>query len=171
MVFGFCYFFSLGMHRKSQEAAEALNNEESGGSDREDTQSKQSDISITSPGSNKPKTPSGSTSSASAIPTSTPSHDSSISRHSVTPTSSSTIPTAPKTASPSNKPASPHHHNSVEPSKANGEMPLVGSPPHVHFHPESDPEAFRWVDYHRDPISYIRCDLFNKPILIPFDYF
>ena len=42
-------FRLLGMHRKSMEAAETLKNDDSGGSDREDTASKASDSSMQSP--------------------------------------------------------------------------------------------------------------------------
>ncbi|XP_058838271.1 visual system homeobox 2-like isoform X2 [Topomyia yanbarensis] len=45
-----------------------------------------------------------------------------------------------------------HHHSPVD-SK---EFKVAGSSPTgSSYHPENDPEAFRWVDY-RDPVSYIR---------------
>ncbi|XP_053684711.1 visual system homeobox 2-like [Sabethes cyaneus] len=47
---------------------------------------------------------------------------------------------------------STHHHSPVD----NKEFKLTSSSPTGNsYHPENDPEAFRWVDY-RDPVSYIR---------------
>lgn len=52
-------------------------------------------------------------------------------------------------------PAHPAHHHSPVDSKEfklnSRSSPTSGNS----YHPENDPEAFRWVDY-RDPVSYIR---------------
>lgn len=158
------------MHRKSQEAADALNNDDSGNSDREDAQSKCSDISITnlSCTSTNNKASNNMSGAASSGPTPTSNANNELSaRHSVTPTSAASPSVAGKMTSPSSitTTPSPHHLATVESAahKGGGELPpppLVGSPPHGHYHPEADPEAFRWVDYNRDPISFIRCAFF-----------
>lgn len=162
------------MHRKSQEAADALNNDDSGNSDREDAQSKCSDISITnlSTTSANNKTSHNKSGAASSGHTPTSMHNESSARHSVTPTSAASPSAAAKlTSSPSmTTTPSPHHLTSIESAAAAAAAaahkndlpppPLVGSPPHGHYHPDTDPEAFRWVDYSRDPISFIRCDFF-----------
>lgn len=168
----------LGMHRKSQEAADALNNDDSCNSDRDDTQSKCSDISISTISNSKSKGKSGAassvtpTSAATALtPTSTPSNHEASTRLMVTPTSSpaSSITIGggmPKVTSPSIATSTPppHHLTTVESTtKTNGEISsLVNSTPLSHYHPDTDPEAFRWVDYNRDPISFIRCDIYHN---------
>lgn len=177
------------MHRKSQEAADALNNDDSCNSDRDDTQSKCSDISISNISVKKGKsdgnlsvTPTGA--ATAAIPMGSPlkheKHDKheTTTRHSVTPTSSSSSSitiggglTMPKVTSPSitttsTPPPHPHHHMTAVESKshAKGDLTLVSSTPHSHYHPDTDAEAFRWVDY-RDPISFIRCEFYHNKTL------
>lgn len=181
------------MHKKSLEAAEALKNDESGNSDREDSQSKASDVSSVGNNNNNKSSPSSSSSSStgqlgshgfvgSAL------HDS---RHSVTPTSSSgpsvglppmivTSPGASSTPSttvasitppPPPPPLSSHHLSAMEAKSQTDAMSIMSSPSHPNYHPEGDPEAFRWVDFNRDPISFIRCDFVNLFFLIDFTFF
>lgn len=173
------------MHRKSQEAADALNNDDSCNSDRDDTQSKSSDISISNISIKKGKsddtlygTPTGV--GTAVIPTGTSlkheKHEKleTTTRHSVTPTSSSSstitigcgmpkVTISPSIATTSPPPPPPHHHLTTVESKglAKGELPMITSTPHSHYHPDTDAEAFRWVDY-RDPISFIRCDIYHN---------
>lgn len=184
------YFFSRviflsGMHRKSLEAAEALKNDESGNSDRDDAASKTSDISI-SGGNSKLHNMQTNNSMSSCMPKAT-SVDT-VSCHSITPTSSSgsgsSVPTssgmdgATTTITTASTPPSSgngvggggggggshtpplslsqHHHHQHLLDQKSKEINLVSSPPHLSYHPDNDPEAFRWVDYNRDPISFIR---------------
>lgn len=160
------------MHRKSLEAAEALKNDDSGNSDREDEQSKASDISSTGNPNSKSmaskQKPNGSCSvtSPTNLTSNAANHETMSSRLSVTPTSStgqpshvtsspvsaSTISTTGATTSPP-PPQLPVHHLGILESKS-----MMSSPTHPNFHHDGDPEAFRWVDYNRDPISFIRCD-------------
>ncbi|XP_029734034.2 homeobox protein aristaless isoform X2 [Aedes albopictus] len=46
-----------------------------------------------------------------------------------------------------------HHHSPVDSKEF--KLNATVSPTGNSYHPENDPEAFRWVDY-RDPVSYIR---------------
>lgn len=160
------------MHRKSLEAAEALKNDESGNSDREDTASKASDIS--SSGKHLPPSNNNSAiqlgvssvdtmSCTSVTPTSASSgttnatiHDSSNATTSIS--STTTITTSPISHSPQHQPP-PHHSHQSSHHLANldkKEMNLVTNTQHSNYHHDNDPEAFRWVDYNRDPISFIR---------------
>lgn len=232
------------MHRKSLEAAEALKNEDSGNSDREDSASKNSDMSsstghknmMSSPNASlsmrqggphidhlslNPATP-RSPSNCSAINVTSP--NPSATPTSLSPSSPSPLPTRPSSTSshhhqqqsqhnqqpahhqpphkhhhqqhhiqqhlqhannnhhqshpsithnphipsppliaPSTQPMSPQHHLSVHAIDAKAkELGLVASPHYPnasnyqHGPLDSDPEAFRWVDYNRDPISFIR---------------
>lgn len=150
------------MHRKSLEAAEALKNDESGNSDREETTSKASDTSTSTCGQNK--TPNQMASPCSSTgPTNlitTPNH--SI----VSPTLSTTAsvhshsspPPSQQHPTQSSTPPSHHHHQQQlqqqQISMENKSLKDNSSQPHPSFHPE-DPEAFRLVDF-RDPISFIR---------------
>lgn len=163
------------MHRKSLEAAEALKNDDSGNSDREDAQSKASDISSTGNPSSKSYTHQQKQSGSMTSPSLN--HDMLSSRHSVTPTSStgpsshvasspvsvstnSTIGGAQSTTPPLPPPPPASHHLSGNGGNGVGSIEpksLLSSPTHPNFHHENDPEAFRWVDYNRDPISFIRC--------------
>lgn len=187
VIHAFFIVFSLfvGMHRKSLEAAEALKNDDSGNSDREDAQSKASDVSSTgghpiskSQSSSTPQTnqkSSGGNNSGMITPpshlSSPVNHESLSSRHSVTPTSSSgpTI-THNLTASPSATSIGGHVSSTTPPPLPPSALPvhhlkaleskrLMSSSPHANFHHDNDSEAFRWVDYNRDPISFIRCDI------------
>lgn len=169
------------MHRKSLEAAEALKNDDSGNSDREDAQSKASDVSSTGGNPNSKSQISHSSQQHQKLSgnggmmtppshmSSPVNHESMSSRHSVTPTSSTgpashNMTSSPSTASitgpvsttpPPMPPSSlPVHHLTALDSKR-----MISSSPHTNFHHESDTEAFRWVDYNRDPISFIRCDI------------
>lgn len=226
------------MHRKSLEAAEALKNEDSGASDREDTASKASDISSTGPpkmlmplgssGSSIPSTV-GPTDSmgvcrGAATPTSSPASSINCTVNVTSPNSSIAMTTTPTTLSPASPshhqqhqhhlqqlqhlqqqqshqlppqpppppssqqmqhqhPGSPQHqqqspslsqppplpsqqshqssHHLSSLDQKSKEMNLVTSPHHPSYHPENDPEAFRWVDYNRDPISFIRWLMFS----------
>lgn len=178
-LFKFCLF--AGMHRKSLEAAEALKNDDSGNSDREDAQSKASDVSSTggnpnsksqtshTPQQHQKSSGNGGMMTPPSHMSSPVNHESMSSRHSVTPTSSTSGPashnmtaspstasiTGPVSTTPPLPPSSlPVHHLTALDSKR-----IISSSPHTNFHHESDSEAFRWVDYNRDPISFIRCDL------------
>lgn len=160
------------MHRKSLEAAEALKNDESGNSDREDTASKASDIS--SSGKHLPPSNNNSTiqlgvssvdtmSCASVTPTSASSGTTNVTIHdsNATPSiSSTTITTSPTSHSPQQPQQQQHHSHQSSHHLANldkpKEMNLVTNTQHSNYHHDSDPEAFRWVDYNRDPISFIR---------------
>lgn len=162
--------FISGMHRKSLEAAEALKNDESCNSDREETTSKASDTSTSTCGQNK--TPNQMASPCSSTgPTNlitTPNHSivsptlsttASVHSHS-SPPPSQQHPTASSTP-PS------HHHQQLQQQQTqqhismenNKSMKDVSSQPHPSFHPETDPETFRLVDF-RDPISFIRLIFF-----------
>lgn len=169
-----------GMHRKSLEAAEALKNDDSGNSDREDAQSKASDVSSTggnpnsksqtshTPQQHQKSSGNGGMMTPPSHMSSPVNHESMSSRHSVTPTSSTGPASHNMTASPSTSsitgpvsttpplpPSSmPVHHLTALDSKR-----IISNSPHTNFHHESDSEAFRWVDYNRDPISFIRCDI------------
>ncbi len=180
----FCsYYYTIfiisieGMHRKSLEAAEALKNDESGNSDREDTASKASDISssgkhLPSSNNNLAIQLGGGTSSvdtiscASVTPTSTGTtnvtmHDSNATT-SISSTTTITPTTTPTSHSPQHQQQQQHHHHSHQSSHhlANldkpKEMNSVTNTQHSNYHHDNDPEAFRWVDYNRDPISFIR---------------
>lgn len=168
------------MHRKSLEAAEALKNEDNA-SDKEDTQSKASDVSsVDNPSSSKATSSTQKQSSKNAtahqpnMRSNVGNNEVMSSRHSVSPMS----PTGPPshiTSSPvsttknsnvdtvtpppqQQQPAQPPSQSSSMPPSVNVNHLGVSSPSHAHFHPDSDPEAFRWVEYNRDPISFIRCD-------------
>lgn len=169
------YFYTFhikGMHRKSLEAAEALKNDESGNSDREDTASKASDIS--SSGKHLPSSNNNSTiplgvssvdtmSCASVTPTSASSGGTTnVTIHDSNATSSisstTTITASPTSHSPqmqhqNHSHQSSHHLANLDKPK---EMNLVTNTQHSNYHHDNDPEAFRWVDYNRDPISFIR---------------
>ncbi|KAG4071282.1 hypothetical protein HA402_003986 [Bradysia odoriphaga] len=166
------------MHRKSLEAAEALKNDESGNSDREDTASKASDISSSGkhlPPSNNNTTVQLSASSVetlsctSVTPTSASSGTTNVHDSNTTTSISSTTtitPTSPTSHSPQQQhhqqqqQQQPHHSHPSSHHLANldkpKEMNLVTNTQHSNYHHDSDPEAFRWVDYNRDPISFIR---------------
>lgn len=156
-----------GMHRKSLEAAEALK-DDSGGSDRDDEHSKASDVSSngnpTKPTGNQ-KSKRTNASDASPVPV-TNSFDSmsKTNRHSVTPTSTAAqaphITTSPVNTANSQTGATPLPVHHLIESKS-----MLSSPTHPSFHHDGDTEAFRWVDYNRDPISFIRCALFFKAFL------
>lgn len=162
------------MHRKSLEAAEALKNDESGNSDREDTASKASDISSSG---NKHLPPSNNNSAiqlgvssvdtiscTSVTPTSASSGTTNVTIHDSNATTSisstTTIPTSPTSHSPQHQQQQQHHSHQSSHHLANldkpKEMNLVTNTQHSNYHHDNDPEAFRWVDYNRDPISFIR---------------
>lgn len=169
-----------GMHRKSLEAAEALKNDESGTSDREDTASKASDISSSGkhlPSSNNNSaiqmgvTCADTISCTSVTPTSASSGTTNVTIHDSNATASisstTTITASPTSHSPQHQPQqhqqsqqqqhhshqSSHHLANLDKPK---EMNLVTNAQHSNYHHDNDPEAFRWVDYNRDPISFIR---------------
>lgn len=186
------------MHRKSLEAAEALKNDDSGASDREDTQSKASDVSSIE----NPSNIGGSKSVKQKILQQSPQQQEinglesprptispvaiavnqvpSPNQNSTTPTST-TIATIATHSPPSpigsmglSKPvshmnSSPTHHPSQPSTISSVNLPshhhlttletkrMVPSPPRSNYLHENDTEAFRWVDYNREAISYIRC--------------
>lgn len=192
-----------GMHRKSLEAAEALKNDDSGASDREDAQSKASDVSsIENPGGGRPAKPKSHQqspqppekpkgmdsprriSSPAAIAAN---HEASPGLGAMAPTSSS-APAVPTHSPPSpssslslaktaHVSSSPTHQNSQPPTLSSVSLPhhhhltaldakrMAPSPPRSNYLLENDSEAFRWVDYNREAISYIRCaiTITNQP--------
>lgn len=137
---------SIGMHRKSLEAAEALK-DDSGCSDRDDEHSKASDNSSTgnpstksTPNSKTKKSYGCSESMAASPPTPATSmnSDNAVNHNSVT-------------SSPASTPSANTHtplpvHHLIE-SKS-----MLASPTHSTFHHDNDTDAFRW------DISFIRCD-------------
>lgn len=156
------------MHRKSLEAAEALK-DDSGGSDRDDEHSKASDISSTGNPSTKssPTSKSKKThgSDALASPSTPASSNSEMANHNpVTPTSSSAS-VSQVTSSPSTTPTISSQHTSLPVHHLMESKSMLASPTHPNFHHDNDTEAFRWVG---DPISFIRCDIFDFKSSFPF---
>lgn len=164
----FTFFRIAGMHRKSLEAAEALKNDDSCNSDREDTQSKSSDISCTGNNnntSNNNNNNSINNTSKSVGQREHPHKDLMLnndaiisSRHSVTPTSSGPpshlTASSPISVTTTSTPSTPPALTGGVPDGKS----LMSSPTHApYLHGDQDQEAFRWVDYNRDPISFIRC--------------
>lgn len=139
----------LGMHRKSLEAAEALKNDDSGTSDREETTSKTSDVSSSNGSSIKKGTNNQNTGN------SNPNISVDVqSNHSITPTSiSDHTLTSPTTTSNNHQMSI---MDCIRNDREKSPMNTLQHPPN--YHPENDHEAFRWVDYNRDPISFIRCE-------------
>lgn len=161
------------MHRKSLEAAEALKNEESGNSDRDETTSKGSDISSTGTNNNVSKSQSSIAASSSNVSDgmSTATNGTLIGLTSPSTnggsnmsTSSSPPPSAGQLQAQMQSGPSPSHQMSNGEASKSGKdlMSMMGQTAANHqnaaanFHPDQDPEAFRWVNYNRDPITYIR---------------
>lgn len=149
------------MHRKSLEAAEALK-DDSGGSDRDDEQSKASDISSTGNPSTK-STPNakskkshGSDSLASPL-TPITTHSETVNSHSSVTPNSSNASTSQITSSPSTTPSAGNQQTPLPVHHLIESKSMHASPTHPNFHHDNDTEAFRWVG---DPISFIRCDIF-----------
>lgn len=156
-----------GMHRKSLEAAEALK-DDSGGSDRDDEQSKASDITdISSPGNSSTKlTPSSkskksNTSESLASPKTPTSSNPESSHNSETPTTSGSLTSLAVLSSNSAPSVNTANHTSLPGHHLMEAKSLLTSQTNPNYHHDSDSEAFRWVG---DPISFIRCDIssFNK---------
>lgn len=151
------------MHRKSLEAADALK-DDSGGSDRDDEQSKASDISSTGNPSTK-STPNAKSkkshgSDSIASPT-TPitSQSETVNHNSMTPNSSNAS-TSQNTSSPSTTPSVGSQQTPLPVHHLIESKSMLASPTHPNFHHDNENEAFRWVGLGGDPISFIRCDTF-----------
>ncbi|KAJ6626112.1 Visual system homeobox 2 [Pseudolycoriella hygida] len=145
------------MHRKSLEAAEALKNDESGNSDREDTASKASDISSSGkhlPSNNNSAVQlgvsNGDTASCTSItPTPASSSTTNVTIQDGNATTSSISSTTTITTSPTSHSPQHHQQHSHQSSHhlANLDKPkevnLVTNTQHSNYHHDSDPEAFR----------------------------
>ncbi|XP_055695727.1 homeobox protein ceh-10-like isoform X2 [Lutzomyia longipalpis] len=158
----------LGMHRKSLEAAEALKNDESGASDREDAASKASDAS--GPTQNN-KTPHMATSSATTGVTTSigdgKSHIQGQQHTPHTPQSGNGNIGGENSGNGGNVQPPPEASQLTPPTLPPGATSINTTHPHLtaldrkalaipgYHPPDTDPEAFRWVDF-RDPISLIR---------------
>uniref|UniRef100_A0A336MHX6 Visual system homeobox 2 n=1 Tax=Culicoides sonorensis TaxID=179676 RepID=A0A336MHX6_CULSO len=157
------------MHRKSIEAAETLKNSDDG-SDREDNKTEDSDASVGSVASKAPpmspiNNNNNNNNNSSNNMSQPPQADS---PHSIVSVTGHHTPTPPAHQMMHAMPQSQHHQLSpLDISNCKKEFNNPNSSPHNSNNPnnssnnysnmhETDPEMFRWVDYNRDPISYIR---------------
>lgn len=157
--FNIFFCFSVGMHRKSIEAAETLKNSDDC-SDREDNKTDDSDASVGSVASKtaSPVNHNNNNNSSNIHP---PQADS---PHSIVSVTGHHTP-PPQHTLTTMHPSSHHQLSPMDISNSKKDFSNPNSSPH-HSNPNSssnsysnlheDPEMFRWVDYNRDPISYIR---------------
>ncbi|GAB0098968.1 visual system homeobox 2 [Sergentomyia squamirostris] len=142
----------LGMHRKSLEAAEALKNDESGASDREDATSKKSDASGTTSSGKHPIPPSsaaptvGTPSDGAGCKThmqQNPPQPSGVGAESSTPGGGSqSPPNAPQLTPPAALPAGGANIGTSHPHLSALDRKTLALPGY-HPPPDTDPEAFR----------------------------